>query len=153
MALVHILLALAPAYGLRIAIAHLNHCLRQDESDRDEAFVTALAKELELPMHVEREDVRLYQKSHHLSLEEAAREVRYRFYLNIAARCGYDKIALGHHADDNAERMLMCLLRGSGPAGLSGMPAVRDGKIVRPLINLRRLQIMNYVAAKKLGLY
>jgi tRNA(Ile)-lysidine synthase len=149
-ALVHILLAFAPAYSLRIALAHLNHCLRQNESDRDEAFVTELAKQLALPIHVEREDVHRYQKRHHLSLEEAAREVRYRFYHAIAAGFGYDKVALGHHADDNAERILMGLLRGSGPAGLSGIPPVRDDKIIRPLIHLRRSQIMNYVAVKGL---
>lgn len=149
-ALVHILLALAPAHCLRFAIAHLNHCLRQDESDRDEAFVRALAEKLELPIHVEREDVRCYQKRRRLSLEEAAREVRYRFYRAVAARYGYDKIALGHHSDDNAELILMCLLRGSGPLGLSGMQPVRDDTIVRPLIHLRRSQIMQYVAAKKL---
>jgi tRNA(Ile)-lysidine synthase len=149
-ALVHILLALAPAYALRIALGHLNHCLRQNESERDEAFVTALANRIELPIHVERENVRCYQKQHRLSLEEAAREVRYRFYYALAARYGYDKIALGHHSDDNAELILMCLLRGSGPAGLCGIPPVRDDKIVRPLIKLRRSQIMDYVAAKKL---
>ena len=150
-ALVHILLAFAPAYSLRIALAHLNHCLRQNESDRDEAFVTELAKQLALPIHVEREDVHRYQKRHrYLSLEEAAREVRYRFYHAIAARFEYDKIALGHHADDNAELILMGLLRGSGPAGLSGIPPVRDDKIIRPLIHMRRSQIMNYVAVKGL---
>ncbi|MEJ2098880.1 MAG: tRNA lysidine(34) synthetase TilS [Desulfobacterales bacterium] len=149
-ALVHILLAFAPAYSLRIAIAHLNHCLRQNESDRDEAFVTELAKRLELPIHVERQDVRRYQLRHHLSPEEAAREVRYRFYHDIAARFGYDKIALGHQADDNAELILMGLLRGSGPEGLSGMRPVRGDKIVRPLINVQRSQIMNYIAAKEL---
>jgi tRNA(Ile)-lysidine synthase len=149
-ALVHILLEFAPAYSLRIALGHLNHCLRQNESDRDEAFVAALAKRLKLPLHVTRENVRRYQKQRHLSLEEAAREVRYRFYHAMAARYGYDKIALGHHSDDNAELILMCLLRGSGPAGLSGTPPVRDDKIVRPMINLRRAQIMDYIAAKKL---
>ncbi len=149
-ALVHILLEFAPLYSLRIAIAHLNHCLRQTESARDEAFVVALAKRLQLPMHVEREDVYDYRKRSRLSLEEAARECRYRFYHTIAARHGYDKIALGHHADDNAELVLMGLLRGSGPAGLSGMPPVRDDKIIRPLIHLRRSQILHYVAAKEL---
>jgi tRNA(Ile)-lysidine synthase len=149
-ALVHILLAFAPVYSLRIILAHLNHCLRQDESDRDQAFVTALAKRLELPIHVESEDVRRYQKRRHLSIEEAAREVRYRFYHAIAAANGYDKIALGHHSDDNAELILMGLLRGSGPVGISGMRPVRDNKIIRPLIHLRRSQIMNYLAAKQL---
>ncbi len=149
-ALVHILLELAPKYSLRMAIAHLNHCLREKESDRDEAFVTSLAKKLKLPFHIGKEDVTRYQMRHRLSLEDAARKVRYRFYDSIAAKYGYGKIALGHHGDDNAELVLMNLLRGSGPLGLSGISPVRDNKIVRPLINLRRSEIMNYVSVKKL---
>ena len=149
-ALVYIMLELAPKYSLRMAIAHLNHCLREQESDRDEAFVAALAKQLELPSYIGREDVFRYQKRHHLSLEDAARQVRYRFYDSIAAKYGYGKIALGHHGDDNAELVLMNLLRGSGPLGLSGIAPVRDNRIVRPLINLRRSEIMDYVAVKKL---
>ena len=148
--LVDILLELAPKYSLRMAIAHLNHCLRQSESDRDETFVASLAKRLELPFYVGREDVRRYQERHRLSLEDAARQVRYGFYDSIAAKYGYGKIALGHHGDDNAELVLMNLLRGSGPLGLSGISPVRDNKIVRPLINLRRSEIMDYVAAKNL---
>ncbi len=149
-ALACILLELAPKYSLRMAIAHLNHCLRQSESDRDETFVAALAKQLELPFYVGREDVRRFQQRHRLSPEEAARQVRYRFLDAIAAKHGYGKIALGHHGDDNAELVLMNLLRGSGPLGLSGISPVRDNKIVRPLINLRRSEIMDYVAAKNL---
>jgi len=149
-ALVSILLELAPKYSLRMAIAHLNHCLRQSESDRDETFVAALAKQLELPFHAGREDVRRYQERHRLSPEEAARQVRYGFYDSIAAQYGYRKIALGHHGDDNAELVLMNFLRGSGPLGLSGISPMRDNKIVRPLINLRRSEIMDYVAAKNL---
>jgi tRNA(Ile)-lysidine synthase len=149
-ALAYILLELAPKYSLRLAIAHLNHCLRQSESDRDETFVAALAEQLELPFYVGREDVRRYQERHRLSPEEAARQVRYGFYDAIATKYGYRKIALGHHGDDNAELVLMNLLRGSGPLGLSGISPVRDNKIVRPLINLRRSEIMDYVAAKNL---
>ena len=149
-ALVHILLALAPKFSFQVAIAHLNHCLRQDESARDEAFVVSLADKLGLPVHVERQDVRRYQKKHHLSLEEAARKVRYRFYDSVAAKFGYEKIALGHHSDDNAELILMYLLRGSGPRGLSGIPPVRDDKIIRPLIEVKRTEIMDYIAVKNL---
>jgi tRNA(Ile)-lysidine synthase len=149
-ALVHILLALAPKFSFQVAMAHLNHCLRDAESARDEAFVVSLAEQLKLPLHVERQDVRRYQKSHHLSLEEAARQVRYRFYHAIAAKFGYEKIALGHHSDDNAELILMYLLRGSGPLGLSGIPPVRDDKIVRPLIDIKRTEIMDYIAVKGL---
>ena len=147
-ALVHILLALAPELSFQIAMAHLNHCLRDEESDRDEAFVASLAESLELPLHVEKEDVRRYQKSRRLSLEEAARQVRYRFYNATAAKFGYEKIALGHHANDNAELILMYLLRGSGPLGLTGIPPVRDDKIIRPLIDIQRNEIMEYLAVK-----
>lgn len=149
-ALVHILLTLAPKFSFQVAIAHLNHCLRQDESARDEAFVVSLAEKLDLPVHVERQDVRRHQKKHHLSLEEAARQVRYRFYDAIASKFGYEKIALGHHSDDNAELILMYLLRGSGPLGLSGIPPVRGDKIIRPLIDIKRADIMDYIAVKKL---
>ena len=149
-ALVHILLALAPKFSFQVAMAHLNHCLRQNESARDEAFVVSLAEQLELPVHVERQDVRRYQKRHRLSLEEAARQVRYRFYHAIASKFGYEKIALGHHSDDNAELILMYMLRGSGPLGLSGIPPVRNDKIVRPLINIRRTAIMDFIAVKEL---
>jgi tRNA(Ile)-lysidine synthase len=148
--LVHILLALAPKFSFQVAIAHLNHCLRQEESARDEAFVVSLADQLDLPVHVERQDVRRYQKKHHLSLEEAARKVRYVFYERIASKFGYEKIALGHHSDDNAELILMYLLRGSGPLGLSGIPPVRNDKIVRPLIEIKRTEIMDYIALKDL---
>ena len=149
-ALVHILLALVPKFSFQVAIAHLNHCLRGDESERDEAFVVSLADQLQLPVHVERQDVRRYQKSRRLSLEEAARQMRYRFYHAIAAKYGYEKIALGHHSDDNAELILMYLLRGSGPLGLSGIPPVRDDKIIRPLIDIKRAEIMDYIAVKGL---
>jgi tRNA(Ile)-lysidine synthase len=149
-ALVHILLALAPEFSFQVAIAHLNHRLRRDESSRDEAFVVSLAEQLDLRVHVERQDVRRYQKNHRLSLEEAARQVRYRFYDAIASKFGYEKIALGHHADDNAELILMYLLRGSGPRGLSGIPPLRDAKIIRPLIDIKRTEIMDYIAVKSL---
>jgi tRNA(Ile)-lysidine synthase len=149
-ALVDILLALGPKFSFKVAIAHLNHCLRRDESKRDEDFVVSLAEQLDLPLHVERQDVRHYQKSHRLSLEEAARQVRYRFYDAIASKFGYEKIALGHHSDDNAELILMYLLRGSGPLGLSGIPPLRDAKIIRPLIDIKRSEIMDYIALRSL---
>jgi tRNA(Ile)-lysidine synthase len=149
-ALVHVLRALTPKFSFRVAMAHLNHGLRQEESERDEAFVISLARQLDLPLHVERQDVRRYQKSHKLSLEDAARQVRYRFYHAVASKFGYEKIALGHHSDDNAELILMFMLRGSGPLGLSGIPPLRDGHIIRPLIDIQRHEIMDFIAEKKL---
>ena len=149
-ALVHIMLYLAPKFSFQVAIAHLNHDLRRDESARDEAFVVSLAEQLNLPVHVERQDVRRHQRNCRLSLEEAARQVRYRFYDAIASKFGYEKIALGHHSDDNAELILMYLLRGSGPLGLSGIPPLRDARIIRPLMDLKRTEILDYIAAKSL---
>ena len=149
-ALVHILRALAPRYGLKLAIAHLNHGFRGNASNSDQAFVTALSKKFQMPFYVEMKDVRHFQKGRHLSVEEAARQVRYRFYHRSATEHGYDKIALGHHADDNAEQVLMAMLRGSGPLGLAGIPPVRPDRIIRPLIDLRRSELLDYLVARKL---
>lgn len=149
-ALLHLLDRLAPRMAFTLGVAHLNHGLRpeaQDEAD----FVDTLARNLALPFHCETQDVAAYKKRHGLSLEEAAREVRYTFYNRIAATEGYHKVALGHHRDDNVEMVLMNLLRGSGPLGLSGIPPVRDNLIVRPLINLTRSQIMAYLQQQQLA--
>jgi tRNA(Ile)-lysidine synthase len=149
-ALAHVLHSLAAEYALRLGIAHLNHRLRGRESDRDADFVAAYARELGVPLYSEEKDVRAFQQSRRLSLEEAARKVRYDFFDAVAASHGYQKIAVGHHCDDNAELMLMNLFRGSGPLGLSGMSPVRNDGIVRPLICLERSDILDYLAVNKL---
>jgi tRNA(Ile)-lysidine synthase len=149
--LAHVLHTLAGEYSLRLAIAHLNHCLRKQESDRDAEFVTTFARQLDLPFYLERKDVRSFQRQYHLSPEEAARQIRYAFYEAVASKDGFNKIALGHHCDDNAELVLMNLLRGSGPLGLSGIAPVRDDKIVRPLIHLKRSEILDYASEKKIA--
>lgn len=149
-ALIHLLNTIAPLFSFRMAIAHLNHCLRQNESERDAEFVLKLAQKLNLPAYIEKIDVRQYSSEHKLSLEEAARRVRYAFLDQVAAEHGFNKIALGHQYDDNAELILMHLLRGSGPLGLAGIPPVRGEKIVRPLINVQRSEIIDYLTEKKL---
>jgi len=149
-ALVHVLFTLAVEYSLRPAIAHLNHCLRGPDSDRDAEFVVAIARQLGVPIYAERKDVLAFQRSRRLSPEEAGRRIRYEFFDTISAKYGFNKIALGHQSDDNAEAVLINLLRGSGPLGLSGIAPVREGKIVRPLIHLRRSEIINYLAEKKI---
>jgi len=149
--LVYVLRTLATDYRLRLAIAHLNHGLRGKDADRDAEFAADIARQLDLPFYMEKKDVRQLQKIAHLSLEEAARKMRYGFFDEISARYGYNKIAVGHHGNDNAELVLMNLLRGSGPLGLSGIAPVRDGKIVRPLIHLKRSEIDDYIAERKLA--
>lgn len=149
-ALIHILNTIAGEYPFQLAVAHLNHCLRAQESERDAEFVADLAGEFYLPCYLEKKDVAAFQRCRRLSPEEAARQVRYEFYDAVAAKNGFNKIALGHHADDNAELVLMNLLRGSGPLGLSGIAPVRNNKIVRPLIHLKRSEILDYISEKKI---
>ena len=141
---------LAPETGWRIGVAHVNHCLRCN-ADTDEAFVVALAQEVGLPCYTQKEDVQAYQIKSKLSLEEAARDVRYRLLIQMALTHGYRNVALGHHADDNAELVLMNFLRGSGPDGLGGMSPRRPFtfrkidtppvNLIRPLIRCKRMDI------------
>ncbi|MGD8949521.1 MAG: tRNA lysidine(34) synthetase TilS [Desulfobacterales bacterium] len=145
-ALLHILQHLAPEYGLRLAVAHLNHGLRKEADDEAE-FVATISAGLGLACHIKKDDVSRYRHRHRLSLEEAARLRRYAFYDDVATRHHFDKIALGHQADDNAELVLMFLIRGSGPAGFAGIPPVRAERIIRPLIRLSRRDILDYLKA------
>ena len=150
-ALVHILVRLAERFSLTIGIAHLNHCLRGLESDRDARFVAELAKRLHLPCYSTRKDVGRCRQAWKLSPEEAARRARYEFFEETAARHRFNKIALGHHADDNAELVLMYLLRGSGPLGISGIPPVREGRYVRPMMELGRRRIIEFLSENSIS--
>ncbi len=154
-ALLHVLLELATKLSLTLGIAHLNHGIRHEDSDRDAEFVESLAIKLDLPCYIKKEDVIKYKSIHKLSMEEAARRVRYNFFNSIAEKEMFNKIALGHQGDDNAELVLMYMLRGSGPLGISGIPPVRRNigrypAIVRPLIRLKKYEIMNYLTASRL---
>lgn len=143
-ALLSVLTALAPKYSLRLGVAHINHCLRGAASDQDERFVESLARENDMPCYIRRIDMRSRQEETGFCLEEAGREARYEFFRQIAEAKRYDKIAVGHHANDDAELILLNLLRGSGCSGISGIPAKRD-PIVRPLIDVSRNEIMSYI--------
>lgn len=151
MALLHLLSRLAPEIKIRLGVAHLNHCLRGRTADRDAGVVNRAAAALNIPCHMGRARVMKVKRKLGLSLEEAGRRVRYAFFNKTMADTGYTKLALGHHLDDNAEQMLMALLRGTGPRGLSGIAPVRGKRIVRPLIDARRTQIDAFV--RKAGIY
>lgn len=138
---------LAESLSLQLCIAHVNHCLRGEESDRDEVFVRELAASCGVDVYVEKIDVAAVARERKRSIEEAARDVRYDFYRSVAASRGAIRIALGHNSDDNAEQVLMNLLRGSGPRGLAGIPPVREGGIIRPLIRTTRQEILDYLKA------
>ena len=150
-ALVHLLYALADEYSLNLAVAHLNPSLRGAESDRDAGFVADLAGRFNLTLFLEKKDVPALQRHWRLSPEEAARRARYEFYDAVASQNHFTKVALGHHADDNAELILMNLLRGSGPLGLSGISPVRGDRYVRPLIGLKRSEIIDYIVQRKIA--
>jgi len=145
-ALLRILKDLSQPLSLKIGVAHLNHCLRGKESDRDEDFVRDLAAFHGLPLHVQQTDVAARARENKKSIEEAARDVRYAFYRDIASQHGYNRVALGHNSDDNAEQVLMNLLRGSGPRGLMGIPPMRENWIIRPLIRVSRQEILAFLA-------
>lgn len=148
-ALLHLLAARAPAWKLRLGLAHLDHGLRE-ESARDADFVRQLAADLGLVLHTERVDVRDLQWRWRLSLEEAGRKARYRFFQETADRHGYGRVALAHHADDNAETLLLNLLRGSGRLGLGGIAPMREGRYIRPLIRATRADIEDYLRRRGL---
>jgi tRNA(Ile)-lysidine synthase len=148
-ALAGLLKELAPRLSIILGMAHLNHGLRP-EAEQEARHVKTLAQALDLPLHLESRDVAAYRRRHRSSPEEAAREVRYAFYKQVLTGNGYQKVALGHHSEDNAEMVLLNLLRGSGPLGLTGIPPVREKIIVRPLINLSRAQIFTYLSHRRL---
>ncbi|BBO71709.1 tRNA(Ile)-lysidine synthase [Desulfosarcina alkanivorans] len=145
MALLHLLLRLAPGLDIGLGIAHLNHCLRGASADRDARFVRQAAATLNIACHTGRAQVIKVKRKLRLSLEEAGRRVRYAFFSKTMADAGYNKLALGHHSDDNAEQILMAILRGTGPRGLSGIAPVRRDRIIRPMIHVRRSQIEDFV--------
>ena len=130
--------------GLTVACAHFNHRLRGAESDRDEAFVRALCERLGVACICGSGDVAAYAAENRMGLEEAARTLRYAFLEETARTRGFDRIATAHHAEDNAETVLLNLIRGSGMRGLCGIPPVR-GRIVRPLLRVTRAEILAYL--------
>ena len=153
--------ALQPRHGGRLHVAHLNHGFRGAAAAAEAVYVTGIVHALRLPVTVGMADVPALVAQEHLSAEEAARRVRYRFLVGVAAAEDASAIALGHTADDQAETVLMHLLRGAGLEGLRGMrPAAplapwmegdlfltRSLRLVRPLLELTRIETTGYCAA------
>ena len=129
-----------------LAAAHFEHGIRGEESLRDCAFVESFCREKGVACFVGHADVPAYAAEKGLGLEEAARKLRYAFLEKTAEDEGFDFIATAHNAEDNAETVLFNLVRGTGPAGLCGIPPQR-GRIVRPLLGLTRAEIEEYLAA------
>ena len=132
---------------LRVEAAHLHHAIRGSDADADEAFVTELCRRLGVPLHAERIDVPQLAKESGQSLELAARNARYAFLERVAADRDLDCIATGHHRDDQAETLLLHLLRGSGTDGLACM-RLRSGRIIRPLLYTDKHTILDYLSER-----
>jgi tRNA(Ile)-lysidine synthase len=151
-ALLSVLASLAPAKRLTLSALHLNYGLRGEESEEDERFVSRLCTELGVPLTCERVDLsRAVTQRKGMSLQARAREARYAALQRTAAARGARKIALGHTADDQAETLVMWMLRGSGTAGLAGIRPVRDAVYVRPLLDVSRAEVLAYLNAKGLS--
>ena len=144
-ALLRALLLLSAEYRLRLTAAHLNHGLRGAEAGQEEDFICSLSEGMGIACLCKTVDIRLLQKGKGHSLEEVGREERYRFLQEAAEKCGARKIATGHHRDDQAETVLINLIRGSGPEGLKGILPVREGRIIRPLLRVGRGDILEFL--------
>jgi len=130
--------------GFPIGIAHCNFRLRGADADADEAFVSALADRFEVPFYGISFDTQAHAREHGISIQMAARELRYDWFETIRASQGYDWIAVAHHRSDHVETLLLNLVRGTGLPGLRGMQP-RRGRIIRPLLFLDAEEIMAYV--------
>ncbi len=147
-ALLSLLHRLAQSWQLTLTAVHFNYGLRGAESDGDEVFVSTFCKERQLPLVIHRP--KLVKRRQRSSLQATARDARYDFMKQLAREVGADRIAVGHTANDQAETVLMWLLRGAGMAGLAGMPYAREDGIIRPLLEATREEVVAYLDHERL---
>jgi tRNA(Ile)-lysidine synthase len=137
-------------YGLELIVAHMNHGIRAEEAERDAEFVRETAKTLGLTFVSGEVDAQKYKEDNGLSLEDAARTLRYKFFDQVMNKHYATKLATAHTLDDQSETVLMRLIRGSGSKGLSGIPPVSNN-IIRPLIETSRQEIETYLKSKNVN--
>jgi len=146
-ALLHVLHDLREEYEIALIASHVNYKLRSQESEDDEEFVEKLCGKLEIPLY--KKTCKLKEGEKPSSIQERARDARYDFFEELRRRRSANKIAVGHNLDDSVETIILNLVRGSGSKGMSGIPPTR-GKIIRPLIQCSRGEILEYLHANKL---
>jgi len=147
--LLHLLLKLQKELDLCLLPVHINHGLRGAESERDASFCKMTCEQLRLELITVAVDIRSRMKEQKLSLEMAAREIRYRELEKIRSEKGFTKIVTGHNIDDNAETILLNLIKGKGPEAIAGIPLKR-GAIIRPLLPLAKAEIENWLRKHKI---
>ena len=138
------LLLVLKQLGYDVEAAHCNFRLRGEESDRDEQFVKALCLQNKVPLHLIHFDTKAYAELHQVSIEMAARELRYRYFEQLRQDIGAEDVCVAHHQDDAVETLLMNLIRGTGIHGLTGIRP-RNGHIVRPLLCVTRAEIVRFL--------
>ncbi len=148
------LLAVLTSLGYKCTAAHCNFHLRGAESDRDCAFARQTAQDLGANYRETHFDVDSYRHENGLSVEMACRDLRYEWFSTLASELGHDTpapVAVAHHSDDNAETLMLNLLRGTGVAGLRGMLPLTKRGIIRPFLCVSRQQIIDYLAERQIG--
>lgn len=135
--------------NFEIVVAHINHMIRK-EAKEDEEFVRKFCKEKNIEFYSKSIDVKKLANTNKIGTEEAGRNVRYKFFDEVLEKTGSNKIAIAHNKNDNAETIIMNIMRGSGISGLKGIEAKR-GIYIRPLIECEREEIENYCEEKKLN--
>ena len=144
MVLLRLLNAWSQEYGLSLIVAHVNHGLRPKESEKEAELVQRESEALGLPYEYGHFNVREFQKAGGFSPQDGARRIRFHFLNSLLKKYGANKIALGHNADDQVETVLLRLVRGAGLKGLRGMLPIRDGRIIRPLLEVWREEIESF---------
>ncbi len=147
--LLHILYYISKDFELKLYPVHINHMLRGSEALRDENFVNDFCSSLGLSLHIKRIDIANKANNDRVSIEEAGRNARYDEFNKVAIECSASKIAVAHSRNDQAETILMRIIRGTGLEGLKGIEYKRDN-IIRPLLDIDRVQIENYVDGNNL---
>ncbi|NLW71021.1 MAG: tRNA lysidine(34) synthetase TilS [Eubacteriaceae bacterium] len=146
--LTYMLLDIKEEYSLELSAFHLNHMLRGVSADSDEKLVRKLCEQKGITLKVYREDIGKLSRENGISEEEAGRNRRYEIIRDLRGERG--KAATAHHADDNAETLIMHIIRGSGVKGLSGIPKIREGYIIRPLLCFTKGEITDYLEERNI---
>ena len=148
--MLHILNNLKNDLKFSLCCAHINHGLRGEAADSDEAFVKALCVNMGIDFYSKKFDVARLAEENKITCEEAGRNVRYSFFEEIKTKYGYNKVATAHNKNDNAETVLMRIIRGTGIDGLAGIPYIRNDGVIRPILDISREQVEEYCAENNL---
>ena len=150
MVLLHLLNAYREAFHLSLIVAHVNHGLRPEESEREAGLVREESERLGLPFEYGQFNVKEFRKLGGLSPQDAARRIRFHFFYDHLRKHHAQKIVLGHNADDQVETILLRLIRGSGLQGLKGILPIREGRVIRPLLETWRGEIESFAVGEKI---